>query len=172
MFCPECGDEYREGIVECPECNTLLTDAPPLSRDEPPLDLVTVFSCGSSDQVALARSVLMDAGIDFAVRGELVQDLFAWGRFTGGPNPVIGPVQFQVRATDAADASEILSGLGPGITSGRAEDSEAASGVGGGSVHMHNLAHRGVRIVAFVALAALAVEFLLAVFGGYIDWIG
>jgi hypothetical protein len=171
LFCPECGDEYRVGILECPECNALLADAPPLPTVEPPLDLVTVFSCGSSDQIALAKSVLMEAGIEFAIRGELVQDLFAWGRFTGGSNPIIGPVQFQVRAVDAADASQILAGLGPGIEPAQDEASDA-SGDAGGSPRMHTLALRGVKIVALVVLAAFMVEVLLAIWSQYVGWAG
>ncbi len=75
--------------------------------------LVTVLATGDPALLAVAKSLLEDAGIDFFAKGEGVQDLFAWGRFGTGFNPIIGPVQLQVAADDAEEARERLKHLQP-----------------------------------------------------------
>ncbi|HET9940575.1 MAG TPA: DUF2007 domain-containing protein [Candidatus Eisenbacteria bacterium] len=74
-------------------------------------DLVTVFETGEPAFVALAKSVLDSAGIEFTAKGEGLQDLFGVGRFPGGANLVTGPVAFQVRPEDADRAKTLLSEL-------------------------------------------------------------
>lgn len=68
--------------------------------------LVTVLA--SSDQViiALAKSMLEDAGIKYFAKGESLQNLFGIGRI--GYNPISGPVQIQVNSEDAEAAGDIL----------------------------------------------------------------
>ena len=46
-------------------------------------ELVTVFETGDPALVALAKSLLDSAGIDFATKGDAIQDLFGLGRFPG-----------------------------------------------------------------------------------------
>ena len=58
-------------------------------------DLVAVFETGDPALVALASSLLDSAGIEFATKGEALQDLIGLGRFPGGTNLVAGPVVFQ-----------------------------------------------------------------------------
>ena len=86
-------------------------------------DLVTVFEAGDPALVALAKSVLESAGIEFAAKGEGVQDLFGFGRFPGGANLVTGPVAFQVSPEDADRAKSLLSELEQG--EGEEEDRPA-----------------------------------------------
>ncbi len=74
-------------------------------------DLVAVFETGDPGLVALAKSLLDSAGIDFATRGDALQDLFGVGRFPGRTNLVTGPVVFQVRLNDAEKARSILRDL-------------------------------------------------------------
>lgn len=74
-------------------------------------DLVTIFETGDPAFVALAKSVLDSAGIEFASKGEALQDLFGVGRFPGGTNLVTGPVAFQVRPEDVDRAKSLLSEL-------------------------------------------------------------
>jgi hypothetical protein len=66
--------------------------------------------------VAVAKSLLDDAGIDCYVRGETVRNVMGWG----GPgvfNSALWDAEFQVREADAPDASRLLARLGqPGIT--------------------------------------------------------
>jgi len=74
-------------------------------------DLVTVFETGDPSLVALAKSLLDSAGIEFAAKGDAIQDLFGVGRFPGGTNLVTGPVVFQVRPDDAKKAKSLLRDL-------------------------------------------------------------
>ncbi len=109
MFCPKCTGEYVESITRCPECDVNLTHEPP---GEPIMDeddaLVPVLRTGDPLVVALAKSLLDGAGIDFFVKGEGIQDLFAFGRVGTGFNPITGPAEFQVRRYKEAEAREIL----------------------------------------------------------------
>jgi hypothetical protein len=78
---------------------------------EDDLRLVTVVRVGDPASIAVAKSVLQSAGIDFVTKNEFVQDLFGWGRFPGGTNLVMGPIELQVREEDARDAIELLRGI-------------------------------------------------------------
>lgn len=80
---------------------------------EADLKLVTVMRVGDPASIAVAKSVLQSAGIDFVTKNEFVQDLFGWGRFPSGTNLVMGPIELQVREEDAQDALELLKGIDP-----------------------------------------------------------
>jgi hypothetical protein len=75
--------------------------------DEP----VTVLETGDPGVVAVAKSLLESAGIQYYAKGEALQNLFGCGQFGPGFNPIVGPVQLQVAADDAEDAKELLRGL-------------------------------------------------------------
>lgn len=72
---------------------------------------VTIFETGNPAVLAVAKSLLEEAGITFFASGEGVQDLFAAGSI-GGFNPLVGPVHVQVPAEDAERARAALSALG------------------------------------------------------------
>jgi hypothetical protein len=74
-------------------------------------DLVTVFETGDPAAVALVKSLLEAAGIQFTAKGDNVQDVIGLGRFPGGTNLLTGPVEFQVNLRDAAKAKSLLSDL-------------------------------------------------------------
>jgi hypothetical protein len=74
-------------------------------------DSVTVFETGDPALVALAKSLLDSAEIDFTTSGEAIQDLFGLGRFPGGVNLVAGPVLFRVQPDDAERARSLLRDL-------------------------------------------------------------
>jgi len=72
MFCPQCGVEYREGVVECSDCQVALTGRPreEATSAETPAhegDLNVLIRTGFQDPVAigLAKSLLREAGIPF-----------------------------------------------------------------------------------------------------------
>jgi len=81
------------------------------SPGDPDVELATVFESANPALIALARSLLDSAGIEFSTRGDMLQDLFGWGRFPGGVNLLTGPVTFLVRAEDAREARSILEDL-------------------------------------------------------------
>ena len=74
-------------------------------------DLVTVFETGDPALVALVKSLLDSAEIEFAAKGDALQDILGLGRFPGGTNLVAGPVEFQVNPDDAETARDLLAGL-------------------------------------------------------------
>jgi len=117
MFCPKCGAEYLPGITECADCSIPLVSQP--VESEPPCDLsdlplVTVFESGNPALIALASSILESAGIEFATKGEALQDLLGWGRFPSRANLAMGPVLFQVRPEDVEGARSLLCDLDEG----------------------------------------------------------
>jgi hypothetical protein len=109
MYCPECGSEYREGFFECVDCQVPLTAEPPAEEPHPDVHLVTVMAEEDPGRLALAESLLMDAEIPYAKKGDQVQDLFGGGRI--GFNPVVGPVLLQVPQEHAEAALALLTDL-------------------------------------------------------------
>lgn len=75
MYCPKCGTEYREGFSECADCRVpLLPGSPPPeepSEFDPDLDLVVVLQTNDPMQLALAKSLLEEAGIPYFVLGRI-----------------------------------------------------------------------------------------------------
>ena len=76
-------------------------------RDES-AEPVTVLESSDPALLAIAKSLLDDAGIPYFAKGEGVQDLFGAGRFGTGFNPFTGPIELQVSAEDANEAHAIL----------------------------------------------------------------
>ncbi len=70
--------------------------------------LVTIFKTGSEGIVALVKSILDEAKIQYLAKGEGVQDLFGVGVLGTGFNPITGPVEFRVMPEDAKLAKELL----------------------------------------------------------------
>ena len=78
-----------------------------------------VFATGDPALVALGKSVLKSAGIEFMVSGEGIQNLFGIGALSvSGFNPITGPVEFLVAAEDADDARRLLEDLAAGNVGG------------------------------------------------------
>ncbi len=74
-------------------------------------ELVTIFTTGDQGLIWIAKSILESAGIKCFARGEALQDQFALGRTGLGFNPLVGPVQIQVREEDEEDAKLLLKDL-------------------------------------------------------------
>lgn len=105
MFCPECGAEYREGILECSDCQTaLVPEIPPEPQPgpKPKLELVTVLATGDPGRIAVAKSLLEDSRIEYLTKDEGFHDLFPVSRFR---------IQIQVRPEDREEAGELLADL-------------------------------------------------------------
>ncbi|HEX3131398.1 MAG TPA: hypothetical protein VH394_28935 [Thermoanaerobaculia bacterium] len=109
MYCPECGSEYREGFVQCADCEVPLVDTLPQEEPEhPDLQFVTVLETGDPGEIALAESILLEAQIPYYKKGDQIQDLFAMGRLPFGFNPVTGLVEIRVAEENAVAAHEAL----------------------------------------------------------------
>jgi hypothetical protein len=115
VFCPQCGQEYRGGVVACNECGSVLVQTPPAAeRDEAVwVDLVTVLETGDLATTKVVKSLLEAEGIPCLLRGEGLQDLLGFGRAGTGFNVAMGPVQVQVRRGDAAVALELIEAQAP-----------------------------------------------------------
>ena len=72
---------------------------------------VTVFESGHDGVIAVAKSMLDEAGIEYSVKGEGVENLLGVGVVGTGFNPVTGAVQIQVLAHNAEQARELLKDL-------------------------------------------------------------
>jgi len=77
-------------------------------RKDESAEPVTVLETGDQALLAVAKSLLEDAGIPFFAKGEGMQDLFGAGRFGTGFSLVVGPVELQVSSDDAAEAHALL----------------------------------------------------------------
>jgi hypothetical protein len=113
MQCPECGGEYRDGFTQCADCEVALVPAPPpgaAEAEEPDVELVSVLETGDPAEIALAESLLLEAGIPYAKHGDRVQDLFGIGR-VGGFNVLTGPAHLLVPVEHAEAAGEMLRDL-------------------------------------------------------------
>ncbi len=73
--------------------------------------LVTVFKSGHEALIALAKSILDEANIEYLIMNEGVQDLVGLGVFGTGFNPITGPVEIKVLPENVEYANELLSGL-------------------------------------------------------------
>ena len=111
MFCPRCKAEYTERFTRCSDCRVALVEELPPEPEDEPLNLVTAFAIGDPVTVAIAKSLLEEAGIRYLVRGEGLQDLFALGRVGFGFNPLVGPIEIQVRKRDQQEAAQLLGHL-------------------------------------------------------------
>ncbi len=115
MRCPVCDGEFRPGITECPDCEVPLVPAsslPPPGTPRPPAyTLVPVLETGNPALLAIARSLLASAEIEYETTGDALQDIFALGRLGAGFNPVVGPATILVHDDDAEAARELLSEL-------------------------------------------------------------
>ena len=64
MFCPNCGDEFRDGITTCPDCDVFLVDELP---EEAPARLSIVETTRDPDRLAILLGQLKNARIPYVV---------------------------------------------------------------------------------------------------------
>ena len=79
MFCPECGAEYRDEILECADCGVPLAAAPPEEPSHEAEPSVAVLRTGDAALLPVLRSLLSSAGIPFTIQGEESSGLFPFG---------------------------------------------------------------------------------------------
>lgn len=95
MRCPHCDADVQENRSTCPACGK------PLATDEAEwVDFVTIMTTRDHSELAVAKSVLEAAGIEFFARNEEVENLIA-----------AGPVELQVHPDDEEEATELLRDL-------------------------------------------------------------
>ena len=98
MFCPNCGAEYIEGVLECADCRiALVPEQPPVKETKPPEfeKILTIFNVGD---IALIKSVLDAGRIEYIFDGENFNLV----------DPMIQPARLFVKASQAEMAKELL----------------------------------------------------------------
>ncbi len=122
MICPECGSEYRDGFVQCADCDVPLVEgvAPAEEEAQDDVHLVKVFETNDPAAISFVRSLFDAAPFPYVTRNQLSQSLVP-----GAAHP-FGSLEFWVNEADEAEARELLSGSIP-----EAEEQGSASAAAG-----------------------------------------
>lgn len=114
MFCPKCKAEYEPHVRNCKDCQVALVESLPPEPPEPEpsyQELVTVYSAPSPAMLDMAQSILQSAEIKYYIKGELIQNIIAFGTYGGSFNLSVGPPEIQVAPDDAEEARILLNEL-------------------------------------------------------------
>lgn len=107
MYCPECDKFIKTDQKHCPHCNALLL---PNKPEDETLDFVKVFESSELGLTAIIKSILINADIEYIVRGEHMQSILG-GQFSFAFSANIGKAEFFVHKDDQEVAVELLKEL-------------------------------------------------------------
>ena len=113
-YCPECRGEFRDEIIVCPDCEVALVAEWALEQDESKYDHgppVTVLETGDVAALAVAKALLEEAGIPYAVWNERAIEIFPGADSGSALRDRHGDAEVQVPSGHASQAREILSQL-------------------------------------------------------------
>lgn len=103
MFCPKCKAEYNPGITKCADCDVPLVDKLPEEKELPPKppykQLKALFNTA---EIAVIKSILDDAKIDYYFRGE---------RFQAMHVPLVDPAILMIREDQFEAVKKLLEEL-------------------------------------------------------------
>ena len=102
MICPKCKAEYVAGITVCADCNVPLVEQLPEKQGKDFREILITFNAG---EIAMIKSLLDDAGIDYYIKGEHFAVL----------RPFADPARLFVREDQHEEALEILEDLDFGM---------------------------------------------------------
>ena len=107
-FCPQCGYEYKEGKVTCPDCNVdLVAELPPV-EPEPDntedLDLVDIYSLPGLPYAEMVKEALAKEGIDCMIKS----DFLSTSHLARGVGVAGTSARVLVRKEHAEKAKQIL----------------------------------------------------------------
>ena len=98
MYCPICRSEFREGFTRCEDCDQLLVEELPELPVKPGyVELANIFTEG---EIAIIKSMLDDAGIDYYFHGEQAHRLA----------PLPFAARLMVREDEKEEAEALLKG--------------------------------------------------------------
>jgi hypothetical protein len=101
MFCPQCKSEYRDGITECADCKVPLITSLPPEADHSEGSYVRILATYNAADIAIVKSLLDDAEIDYYFSGESFNDV----------SPLIQPAILYVYDEQQEEAREALRGV-------------------------------------------------------------
>jgi len=107
MYCLKCNITIDTIEEHCPHCNELLLPKKP--EDGTP-DFVKVFDSSDLGLTAIIKSILINADIEYVIRGEHMQSILG-GQFSFAFGAEIGKVEFFVHKDDEEVAVELLTEL-------------------------------------------------------------
>lgn len=107
MYCPKCDKIIDTTKKQCPFCNTLLLSN---KQEEKPSDFVKIFESADLGLTAIIKSILINADIEYIVRGEHMQSILG-GQFSFAFGADIGKVEFFIHKDDEEVAVELLTEL-------------------------------------------------------------
>ena len=121
MICPGCKGEFRPGSDTCPDCGCPLVEAASVADESSPAsreDSVVVLRTSDAAILALARSLLEDADITYAVNNERMVGLYPSAFGAPTLDAKHRAAEIEVLDSNAGRARELLAGLGEGAESG------------------------------------------------------
>ncbi len=107
MYCPKCDKIIDTTKVQCPFCDTVLLSN---KHEEKASDFVKVFESSELGLTAIIKSILINADIEYIVRGEHMQSILG-GQFSFAFGADIGKVEFFIHKDDEKVAIELLTEL-------------------------------------------------------------
>jgi hypothetical protein len=111
--CPECNVEYIDTAIRCSDCDVELALGPAIREEHPDPKIETVYATRNPTLVALAKSLLEDAEIEYFTKSYGIPLM---GGESGGLNYVNGPMEFLVAGKDAPTARELLAHLDDAVS--------------------------------------------------------
>ncbi len=101
MICPNCKNEYAEGITVCPVCNVELIDEKEFrEREAQTSEWVTVYTTYDNIEAAMLKSNLESAGIETVIIDKKDSSFPVWGD--------LSVIKLDVRREDAEKARRII----------------------------------------------------------------
>jgi len=107
MFCPKCKAEYRSGFTVCADCDVPLVDKLPEEKELPPktpskTPYKQLKALLNTVEIAVIKSVLDDAKIDYYFKGERFQTIHI---------PLVDPAILMIREDQFEAAKKLLGEL-------------------------------------------------------------
>lgn len=119
MFCPSCTDEFRDGIVHCPDCDVALVaervslPRPPAEPDLDPHEPVELFWTSDPQFLVDAASLLSSESIPFSTEGaESLKP--AASKENSSPEPIAARLMVPAKSSEEARALLDRADLDPG----------------------------------------------------------
>jgi hypothetical protein len=110
MICPDCGGEFRGGILQCPDCDVPLIAPPPAAERHHPA-AVELVRTANVPLLAVLKSLLESAAIPYAIQGEEALRLVTVLPSSHDGTPEAFGVRLTVPEDRYAEAVELLAAL-------------------------------------------------------------